>query len=92
MPTTIYGDDTVNQDYMISLTAYVVENREHIVSTLYEILASRTMTLVHGDMRSDNIFKKKGALEFCYIDWQGVSMGSPSIDMLQLMSASMTGM
>ena len=66
----ILGDDAKAQAYMRSLTDLVIENRKEIVSRLYEVLASRPMTLVHGDMRSDNIFKRKGANEFAYVSYQ----------------------
>ena len=62
-----------------------------------------------GDLRCDNIFRKKQKVEtfanpgsprrgrkltitnkeYAYIDWQGLAMGCPGVDMLQLLSASM---
>ena len=48
------------------------------------------MTLIHGDTRATNIFRRKGnSNEFAWIDWQGVSRAAPGIEMAQLLSASM---
>ena len=47
------------------------------------------MTLTHGDMRCDNVFKQKEGKGFCFIDWQTLQVGSPGIEMVQLLGASM---
>ena len=42
-----------------------------LITEMHKVLDARPFTLVHGDMRADNIFvNKSGALDFKFIDWQ----------------------
>lgn len=52
-----------------------------IHDAIYDILSSRPMTVLHGDMRADNVFRTlgKGADDatLTFIDWQVIHAGPP---------------
>lgn len=57
---------------------------------IYDVLSTRPRTLLHGDLRADNIFRTDPALgrsvtdsELTYIDWQLVTAGPPGPEFTQ---------
>lgn len=61
-----------------------------IIDRIYDVLSSRPKTLLHGDMRADNIFRthperEKSAEEstLTFIDWQAVHAGPPGPEFAQ---------
>ena len=52
-------------------------------------LDSRPKTLIHGDMRSDNWFRRKDGGGFVLIDWQAFACGPPGLELGQLLNASL---
>eukprot|EP01051_Picozoa_sp_SAG22_P002640 SAG22_NODE_120_length_19227_cov_7.584013_4_plen_205_part_00 len=57
-------------------------------------LSKRPRTLLHGDLRSDNIFKAKegdpaATAPYKFIDWQCLSPGPGGVDFVQLCTACM---
>lgn len=65
-----------------------------IIEEFHKILDSRPFTLVHGDMRADNLFQKKPELGkgFKFIDWQTFAAAPPGVEMVQLFSGSFTNL
>ncbi|MCA9826278.1 MAG: DUF1679 domain-containing protein, partial [Dehalococcoidia bacterium] len=58
-----------------------------IIERIYDVLTSRPRTLLHGDMRADNIFRTVGTgpndTELTFIDWQVLHAGPPGIEFTQ---------
>ncbi|MEX0683543.1 MAG: oxidoreductase family protein [Dehalococcoidia bacterium] len=61
-----------------------------IIDRIYDVLSSRPKTLLHGDLRADNIFRThpergKSAEEstLTFIDWQAVHAGPPGPEFAQ---------
>ena len=61
-----------------------------ILDRIYDVLSTRPKTLLHGDLRSDNIFRTdpklgKGADEstLTFIDWQLLHAGPPGVEFTQ---------
>lgn len=58
-----------------------------IIDRIYDVLTSRPKTLLHGDMRADNIFRTVGTgpndTELTFIDWQVLHAGPPGIEFTQ---------
>ena len=78
--------------YLIAITKFMQGPKGVATANkLYEIWATRPMTLLHGDTRSNNIFKSKTDGSYTFIDWQMIGAGPPGIELVQLMSASMAG-
>ena len=54
---------------------------------IYDILSSRPRTLLHGDMRADNIFRTTGCTaqeaSLTFIDWQVIHAGPPGPELTQ---------
>ena len=51
---------------------------------IYAILSSRPKTILHGDMRADNIFSSNTASgELTFIDWQVIHAGPPGPELTQ---------
>jgi hypothetical protein len=57
---------------------------------IYDILSSRPKTLLHGDMRADNVFRTDPALgksladsTITFIDWQIIHAGPPGPELAQ---------
>jgi len=64
---------------------------------MYEILSSRPRTLIHGDMRADNVFRTRPELgrsveqsEVTFIDWQLLTAGPPGPEFTQSWQHSLT--
>jgi hypothetical protein len=62
----------------------------NILERIYDVLSSRPKTLLHGDMRADNIFRThpdrcKGAddAKLTFIDWQALHAGPPGAEFAQ---------
>jgi hypothetical protein len=55
-----------------------------LFASFHAVLDTRPKTLTHGDMRADNMFRKKDGSGFTVIDWQTYGASSPGIEMHQL--------
>eukprot|EP01046_Picozoa_sp_COSAG06_P035971 COSAG06_NODE_3922_length_4763_cov_9.796312_3_plen_181_part_00 len=53
---------------------------------------SRPCTLIHADLRSDNIFKSTTADEYAFIDFQMLSKGPPGLELCQMYCATFTNL
>ena len=51
---------------------------------------TRPCTLIHADLRSDNIFKSKTVDEYAFIDFQMLSKGPPGLELCQMYAAALT--
>jgi hypothetical protein len=65
-----------------------------IFKEMYKIFSSRPHTLIHGDLRADNLFRSKGknaAGEHSYkiVDWQAVAFGPAGVDFNQLLASTL---
>ncbi len=63
-----------------------------ICDEYHEVLDSRPFTLIHGDLRADNIFRKGKngeATALKFIDWQTYSAAPPGVEMCQMLTGSM---
>ena len=54
-----------------------------------KVLSSRPKTLLHGDLRSDNLFQSHAADGFTIIDWQTLAAGPPGLELVQFLSGSL---
>jgi len=55
-----------------------------------KILDSRPKTLLHGDLRSDNIFRHRtDKTKFKYIDWQALGAAPPGVEFVQMAHAAL---
>lgn len=68
-----------------------------LLEKIYDVLSSRPKTLLHGDLRSDNIFRTDPALglgvdesTLTYIDWQVIHAGPPGPEFTQAWMHSLT--
>jgi hypothetical protein len=81
------GENIENSKKIVEL---LLPNRKVYVEHLYKQLALRPMTLIHGDLRCDNIFRnKQDPGTFSFIDWQGVALAPAGCEMMQLLCGSM---
>jgi hypothetical protein len=55
-----------------------------LFASFHTVLDTRPKTLTHGDMRADNMFRKKDGSGYSVIDWQTYGASSPGIEMHQL--------
>merc|ERR1719456_1185369 len=61
------------------------------VKAIFAKLNSRPKTMVHGDLRSDNLFRnKKDPTVFRTIDWQAVANTCPGIDFIQMLAGMLS--
>ena len=62
-------------------------NAERLLCQIYKILSQRPHTLLHTDLRGNNLFRTKPQIgepsEITYIDWQLVSRGPPGLEFSQ---------
>ena len=61
-----------------------------IIKAMYTRLAGRPRTLVHGDMRPDNLFRSKeknvdGKHDYKIVDWQAVSYGPAGVEFCEFL-------
>jgi len=60
-----------------------------LIERIYETLSSRPRTLLHGDMRADNIFRTRSGekdsddANLTYVDWQLIGAGPPGPEFTQ---------
>ena len=71
-----------------ALTALLCGPRsDAILDHIYDGLSARPRTLLHGDMRADNVFRTTGAgpgdAELTFIDWQVIHAGPPGPEFTQ---------
>ena len=60
-----------------------------LFAEFHKILDARpAKTLTHGDMRGDNMFKKKDGSGFVVIDWQTFGAATPGVEMHQVCGIS----
>jgi len=62
---------------------------EHLHASLNQVASFET-TLVHSDLRTDNLLFAPDHSSVALIDWQGVSTGPPGFDIAYLLVHSMT--
>ena len=59
-------------------------NAQRLLDQIYKILKQRPRTLLHNDLRGNNLFRTKPQLgessEVTYIDWQLVAPGPPGLE------------
>lgn len=53
-------------------------------------LGSQARTLIHSDLRADNVLFSLDGKSATIIDWQGVGVGPPALDLAYLLSQSLT--
>jgi thiamine kinase-like enzyme len=62
-----------------------------LLEECHRILDSRPFTLVHGDLRSDNLFEGKDPSSgYKFIDWQTYGGSAPGVEMVQFLSGSIS--
>ena len=81
----MYGDGPLRQRPIDEATDFAEllcgPSSDRILDRIYDVLSSRPKTLLHGDMRADNIFRsdhrrlRRAPLTF--IDWQLIHVGPP---------------
>jgi aminoglycoside phosphotransferase (APT) family kinase protein len=59
-----------------------------VFDRIYDVLSSRPKTLLHGDMRADNVFRSDllsgdGRSELTFIDWQLTHVGPPGPELTE---------
>ena len=65
-------------------------HHEPIFAEMKRVLDTRPFTLVHGDMRTDNLFQRKDKTGFKVIDWQTYGATTPGMEVHQLLCDNMT--
>ena len=73
------------------LTPYVRDGLEEYIANvrdLHTLMGDRTQTLVHGDVRLDNVMfgEEEGQHEIALIDWQAIMVSNPGQDLAYLLS------
>ncbi len=68
---------------------YYVRNLIRNLKSICETLCKDKITLLHGDLRLDNILFEKYEAK-CFLDWQMMAIGSPMIDVAYFVSQSGT--
>ena len=53
-------------------------------------VAAKSRTLVHSDLRADNLLFSRDGTAVTLVDWQGVGVGPPAFDLAYLLSQSLT--
>ena len=92
-----FNADPYQGDYgpnMRKLIALLNANPHGFVKAAGEELSKRPRTLLHGDLRSENIFKAKAgdpaaSAPYKFIDWQCLNPGPGGVDFVQLCTACM---
>lgn len=90
----MYGEDIFAQQALqpvAELTALLCGPKcRGIHDRIYAILSARPRTLLHGDMRADNVFRTNPALgrsaadsTLTFIDWQVLHAGPPGVEFTQ---------
>ncbi|MGI8925113.1 MAG: phosphotransferase [Tepidiformaceae bacterium] len=92
--TQMYGHDVFERaedQPLEELTALLCGPKGAAIhEKIYDILSSRPRTLLHGDMRADNVFRTDPALgksvedsDLTFIDWQIIHAGPPGPEFTQ---------
>ena len=78
--------DQITDDVLAALPAYVDALRD-----LHRMMGARTQTLVHGDVRLDNVMfgQRPDEDPVVLIDWQAVMVSNPMQDVAYMLSQSM---
>ena len=78
--------DHIAPDVLPALPRYVAAMRD-----LHRMMGERTQTLVHGDVRLDNVMFGQGPRQhpIVLIDWQAVMVSNPMQDVAYMLSQSM---
>ncbi len=53
------------------------------------VIASLPSTLIHSDLRADNLLFSPGGASVSLVDWQGCGVGPPAFDLAYLLSSSL---
>ena len=90
LPTNNYSIDMFPTDKDKVMVQLWKAHGHALADAFHTVLDTRPFTLTHGDLRSDNIFRKvKGnGPAFKFIDWQTYAAASPGCDMTQLLDGS----
>jgi len=77
----------ITPDVLDALPAYIAKMRD-----LHAMMGARTQTLVHGDVRLDNVMFGRTATQHpvVLIDWQAVMVSNPMQDLAYLLSQSVS--
>lgn len=68
---------------------YYVKNLINNIKPITEVLCNDKITLLHGDLRLDNVLFEKYEAK-CFLDWQMMAIGSPMVDIAYFVSQSGT--
>ena len=68
---------------------YYVKNLISNIKSITEVLCKDKISLLHGDLRLDNILFEKYDAK-CFLDWQMMAIGSPMVDIAYFVSQSGT--
>lgn len=84
------GDAPANPAFAELMQTMVGEKGDAIIAEIYRMLATRPSTLIHGDMRSDNLFRSKarnadGKFDYKIVDWQAVAYGPAGVEFVELL-------
>lgn len=68
---------------------FYVKSLINNIKAITEMLCKENVTLLHGDLRLDNILFEKYDAK-CFLDWQMMAIGSPMVDVAYFISQSGT--
>lgn len=60
------------------------------IAAAFRLLAAMPSTLIHGDLRADNLLFSPDHATVTLIDWQGCGTGPPAFDLAYFLSQSLT--
>jgi hypothetical protein len=94
-----YGDDLFDAGPFAEAAPLVERlcgpSSDRVLDGIYAVLSSRPKTVLHGDLRADNVFRTNGSQEdvpdhseLTFIDWQLVHAGPPGLDLAEALVAS----
>jgi hypothetical protein len=94
----IYGDDLFDRERFDEATRLCEllcgPSSDLVLDRIYDVLSSRPKTLLHGDMRADNVFRSHspstdGRTELTFIDWQLMHVGPPGPELTGAWASSL---
>ena len=84
------GIDFYDTEELKSVINLFRDHAEPMLAAVYKRLSSRPKTLVHGDLRTDNLFNSKTDPNvFRVIDWQIPSFTSPGVEWSQMIGSAL---
>jgi hypothetical protein len=84
------GFDVANPDAKETFDLLTGPKGDAIIKAMYTKMAGRPRTLIHGDMRPDNIFRSKeknadGKHDYKIVDWQAVAYGAAGVEFCEFL-------